>query len=134
MAGPAATVTGVIDFGLCNRASAGYDLATAIERSLVSWLEPPERREARLDQLHELLAGYCSVRRLDAAALEGLAALLPLVHVEYALSEVAYFHGVVGSQQNADLAYDDYLLGHADWFAGRAGAGLLEAVRGAAGT
>ena len=48
-AGPAARVVGVIDFGLCNLTTACYDLATAIERSAIGWLEPPGRRPVRTD-------------------------------------------------------------------------------------
>ena len=37
-----------------------------------------------------------------------LPAVFPVVHVEYALSEVEYFAHVVSSPANADLAYDGY--------------------------
>jgi Ser/Thr protein kinase RdoA (MazF antagonist) len=124
-AGDSAEVVGVMDLGLCNRTSAAHDLATAIERSAVAWLEPPARRAARVDLVTELLAGYASERRLAPGDLEAIAAILPLVHLEYALSEVEYFHDVVGSPANADLAYDDYLLGHADWFRSAPGEALL---------
>ncbi len=50
-------------------------------------------------------------------------------HLEYALSEVEYFASVVRSPQNADLAYDGYLIGHARWFAGREGSALLSHLR-----
>jgi len=51
--------------------------------------------------------------------------LLPVVHLEYALSEVEYFASVVHSPSNADLAYDTYLVGHTRWFAGPDGSALL---------
>ena len=50
------------------------------------------------------------------------------MHVEYALSEVEYFHAVVRSPANAALAYEGYLLGHLEWFAGAAGARLVAEV------
>ncbi len=121
-------IAGVIDFGLSNRTSTLHDIATAIERAAVNWLDPPGRRRGELAQVESLLAGYRSVRELAPADLEALARLLPLVHVEYALSEVEYFHDVVGSPTRSDLAYEGYLLGHADFFAGAAGAELLELV------
>jgi hypothetical protein len=40
--------------------------------------------------------------------MRALAALLPLVHAEFALAELDYFHGVTQSPQNASLAYDTY--------------------------
>jgi hypothetical protein len=51
--------------------------------------------------------------------------VLPVVHVEYALSEIEYFADVVASPANAELAYDGYLLGHARWFSSTDGAALV---------
>lgn len=127
-AGNEADVVGVIDFGLCNLTSAVYDLATAIERSVVGWLEPAERRTVHLDQMEAIVRGYASVRPLSVAEAATLPLLLPVVHLEYALSEVEYFHAVVGSESNAELAWDHYLLGHMDWFASPAGTRLAEAL------
>ncbi|MFC8429505.1 hypothetical protein [Streptomyces sp. NPDC057253] len=53
-----------------------------------------------------------------------LPALLPLVHAEFALSELGYFHGITRSAHNARLAYE-YYVGHAEWFAGADGRRLL---------
>jgi hypothetical protein len=72
------------------------------------------------------------VRPLSPAETAALAGVLPVVHVEYALSELEYFADVVDSAVNADLAYGGYLLGHADWFgtaAGMAVTGHLRARR-----
>jgi hypothetical protein len=60
--------------------------------------------------------------------------VFPVVHVEYALSEVEYFADVVSSPANADLAYDGYLLGHAAWFATPDGAAVLDHLRRRAAT
>lgn len=110
-------VSAVIDFGLANRTSAVFDLATAIERSCVEWLAPGATRGIRLDQVAALLDGYEAVRPHDAAERRALPLVLPVVHLDYALSEVAYFHGVLDQRTNADLAYEEFLLGHASWFA-----------------
>ena len=50
-----------------------------------------------------------------------LADLLPVVQLDFALSEVEYFEGVTRSPANADVAYHTFLLGHADWFSTPAG-------------
>ncbi len=126
--GAQAQVAGIIDFGLSNLTTACYDLATAIERSVVGWLEPAGRRPVRLDLARALLEGYGSVRRLRPAERAALPRLLPVVHVDFALSEVEYFHAVVRSPANALLAYHDYLLGHLEWFAGPAGVRLCSYV------
>jgi Ser/Thr protein kinase RdoA (MazF antagonist) len=129
--GPDAVVAGVLDLSLANRTLAVHDLATALERATVSWLDLDETGHAAadLDAVDALLDGYESIRPLSGLEAVALAAVLPVVHVEYALTEVEYFAGIVGSPANADLAYDAYLLGHARWFAGPEGAAMLDRVR-----
>jgi len=126
-----AQVSGVLDFGLADRTFALFDLATAIERSCIPWLDLDSGGDAPafLDQVDALLAGYRSARPLSADDIRTLVALLPVVHVDFALSEVAYFQGVVGSSASADVAYHTYLIGHARWFAGSQGQALLGHLR-----
>jgi Ser/Thr protein kinase RdoA (MazF antagonist) len=126
--GAQAQVAGIIDFGLSNLTAACYDLATAVERSTVGWLEPADRRSVRPDLVKAVLDGYSSVRPLRPEEQAALPHLLPVVHVDYALSEVEYFHAVVRSPANATLAYRDYLLGHLEWFAGPEGNRLCSYV------
>jgi Ser/Thr protein kinase RdoA (MazF antagonist) len=125
------TVSSVLDFGLADRTFALYDLATAIERNAVPWLDLDSGGPAiaDLDSVDALLAGYHQIRPLSAQDLHTLSALLPLVHVDFALSEVAYYQGVVGSTRSADVAYHAYLLGHLQWFAGAQGQRLLTHIR-----
>jgi Ser/Thr protein kinase RdoA (MazF antagonist) len=134
-AAPDAGVAAVIDLGLANRTFAAHDLAVAIERSAVSWLDLADtgRATADLGAVDALLDGYDEVRALTPAEQAALPWLLPVVHVEYALSEVEYFASVVRSPANADLAYDGYLVGHARWFASQQGAALLSHLRQRAG-
>ncbi|MCA1325044.1 phosphotransferase enzyme family protein [Herbaspirillum sp. alder98] len=117
----------VLDFGLSDRTSALHDVATAIERNIVEWLAIPHRPDqlVHLDLLDALLDGYDTLLPLGARQIHALAALLPLVHAEFALAELDYFHGVTQSPQNAALAYDTYFLGHAAWFNGDEGQRLL---------
>lgn len=126
-----AAVAGVFDLGLANRTSAVHDLAIALERSTVSWLDLAEcgHAAADLEAMDALLDGYESVRPLTPAEAAALPAVLPVVHVEYALSEVEYFADVVSSAANADLAYDGYLLDHARWFHCPAGQRVLDHLR-----
>ena len=131
----------MFDFGLANRTFAVHDLATALERATVSWLDltdpdgaDPGRAEADLDAIDALLDGYESVRPLTPAEATALPEVFPVVHVEYALSEIEYFAQVVSSAENADLAYDGYLLGHAAWFSTPDGAAVLDHLRRRAAT
>ncbi len=123
-------VASVIDLSLANRTFALRDLALAIERATVDWLDSAGRGEIGFDEpaLRGLLSGYHSRRPLTPADREVLAALLPVVHVEFALSEVEYFAAVTHSGANRDLAYRGYLLGHVQWFSTPDGQRLLDAV------
>jgi Ser/Thr protein kinase RdoA (MazF antagonist) len=129
-AAPDAQVAGIFDWGLANRTLAVHDLALALERAVVSWLDLPETGTATADlgAAAVLLDGYQTVRRLTGAEAVALPLLLPVVHVEYALSEADYFTSVAVSPEmgtaNADLAYE-YLIGHARWFGQPPGAALL---------
>ncbi|MDB5766008.1 MAG: putative homoserine kinase type PnuC-associated, THI-regulated branch, partial [Collimonas fungivorans] len=128
---PPAVAT-VVDFGLADRTCAVYDLAIAIERNMIEWLALPstppadQRPLVHIGQLDAMLDAYEAVRPLSALEAAALPALLPLAHVEFALSELAYFHGVQKSAENSALAYDTYFLGHAAWFDSDAGRYLLD--------
>src|SRR5262249_16660992 len=129
--GPGADVAAVFDFGLANRTFAVHDLAVALERSTVAWLDLAESGRAGVDfgAVDALLAGYQAGRPLGPAEAAVLPEVLPVVHLEYALSEIEYFADVVASPGLADLAYDTYLIGHTRWFAGPDGAALLDYLR-----
>ena len=125
-ASPEAEVTDIFDFGLANRTNAIHDIATAIERS-VEWLQihDASRDPFQWEQIEALLKGYEELRPLTRGEAEALAALLPLIHAEFALSEADYFFGVLKSEEKTDLAYLGYFLGHARWFSTDSGKRLL---------
>ncbi|MFI5097555.1 MAG: phosphotransferase enzyme family protein [Candidatus Acidiferrales bacterium] len=122
-----AEVTDIIDVGLADRTNALHDIATAIERNGVDWLEihDASRNPLHLEQIDALLSGYEEMHPLSREEAEAVAALLPLVHAEFALSEADYFLRVLKSREKADLAYIGYFLGHARWFDSDAGKRLL---------
>jgi Ser/Thr protein kinase RdoA (MazF antagonist) len=128
--GSDARISAVLDFGLAAANFALFDLATAIERNAIAWLALDTGLDAaHPDIARALIEGYRRQRPLDAADLDLLADLLPLVHVDFALSEVEYYHAVTHSRANADVAYDTFLRGHAAWFRTAAGQALLQAIR-----
>jgi Ser/Thr protein kinase RdoA (MazF antagonist) len=126
-----ANVASVLDLGLANRTAAIHDLALALERSVVDWLDLARTGEVRadLDAANALLDGYESVRPLDEDESAALIAVLPVVHLEFALSEVEYFADVVNSETNTGLAYDGYFIGHARWFQEARGEELIERLQ-----
>ncbi|WP_258044709.1 phosphotransferase enzyme family protein [Sphingomonas citricola] len=126
------TIETVFDFGLADRTCAAHDLAIAIERTAFAWLklgEVPDDAIADPTTALALLAGYERVRPLSRSEIATVIALLPLVHVEFALSEIDYFAGVVGDRDGALLAWDGYLLGHAEWFLSAPGQDFLAHLR-----
>ena len=120
----------MLDFGLADRTAAVYDVAIALERFAVDWLVDPRRRPGARpahSQLRRFLSAYRARRPEAARELAALPLLFPLCHAEYELSEIDYFLSVVPggaeektAQQNAEIAYRDWFLGHAEWALGRA--------------
>ncbi len=129
-----AQATAIFDFGLADRTNAVHDIANAIERNIVEWLQlvaypaHPEDVAVHFDQLEALLTGYDSVRALSDEEASALAPMTALCHAEFALSEAEYFLGVLHSAERAPMAYDGWLVGHAKWFHCCTGEKLLDAI------
>jgi Ser/Thr protein kinase RdoA (MazF antagonist) len=127
--------TAIIDFGLADRTNALHDLAHALERNMVEWLElvrDPAHLESvpvHLDHAFALLEGYEAVRRLSEEEAAALAPMLALCHAEFALTEADYFLGILHSEERARMATDGYLVGHARWFRSKSGECLLNSLR-----
>lgn len=121
---PEGRVSAVFDFGLATRTCALHDIATAIERTAIPWLEL-DGGGTDIPSAVAFLAGYCTVRPLTRDDIEAVVRLLPLVHIEFALSEIDYFSGILSDRNQADLAYHGYLMGHAEWFISAAGQDFL---------
>lgn len=126
-----AAVSTVVDFGLCDRTTAVYDIATAIERNTIPWIavQAGEGGRAELPLARAIIDGYLGESDLDPRERAALVAILPLVHVEYALSEIEYFDAITDNRAHADLAYEAFLLGHCEWFTTPPGRELLENLR-----
>ena len=123
-----AAVTAIVDFGLASATFALFDLATAIERNAISWLQLERGADAvHADIAGALIRGYRQQRALNAEDIHLLADLLPLVHLDFALSEVEYFNALADTPKS-DVAYDTFLCGHAAWFSTAPGRALLRAI------
>ena len=133
-ASPKARATAIFDFGLADRTNAVHDIANAVERNIVDWLQlvadpaQPDNVTVHMDHLQALLSGYESVRPLSGEEAAALAPMTALCHAEFALSEAEYFLGVLKSEEKAPMAYDGWLVGHARWFHCAAGKRLLDAI------
>lgn len=126
---PDAAISAVLDFGLAAANFVLFDLATAIERNAIAWLALDTGSDiAKPDIAAALIEGYRQQRTLTASDVHLLAALLPLVHVDFALSEVEYYDAVTRSRANAAVAYDTFLRGHAAWFRTTHGKAFLQDI------
>ncbi|HET7299621.1 MAG TPA: phosphotransferase [Oleiagrimonas sp.] len=127
-----AAISAVLDAGLAAPTFALYDLATAIERNAIAWMHLERGMQAVFaDTARALIDGYAEVLPLAPDQRQLLADLLPVVHIDFALSEIEYFHGITGSTANADVAFDTFLRGHAAWFDAAPGQAMLQAIRSA---
>ncbi|GBR67553.1 phosphotransferase enzyme family protein [Gluconobacter kanchanaburiensis] len=124
--GPDAQICGILDFGMSDQTCAAYDLAVAIERSAIEWLRPENDCPVAFDRLDAFLRGYQTRYTISDTERSLVSLFLPLVHVEYALSEVAYYETLVHDQNGVKAAYTDYLLGHAHWFSSPSGQKMLD--------
>jgi Ser/Thr protein kinase RdoA (MazF antagonist) len=125
-------VTSVLDLGLADRTSVPFDLAVGLERATVTWVDLAGGGRPRVDLACAvaLLSGYQAVRPLTPGERAALVAVLPVAHLDFALSEVEYFAGVLGRRDLADLAWAGYALGHLVWWRSRDGRAYLDALRG----
>lgn len=122
----------IFDFGLSTRTNAVHDIATAIERACIPWLEYQEGyadARAEPESALSLLQGYHSILPLSAQQLDLIIRLLPLVHVEFALSELDYFAGPLAQPALADVAWYDFFIGHAAWFDSDQGRIFMQQLR-----
>lgn len=122
------TVCSIFDFGMSNLSCAEFDIAVAIERSFIRWITPDAPHPIAYEQIERFLDAYTQQRHRTPARNALVASLLPLCHITFALSELAYYGYLLGDQKSADIAYHGYLLGHARWFHSPAGQGLLYAL------
>lgn len=118
----------IFDFGLSTQTCAIYDLATALERSCIPWLA---MEEAPCDHVsaRALLAGYHAILPLHPEDVDAVLDLLPFVHIEFALSEIDYFWGLLGDRKQADMAWYDFLIDHAEWFFSADGQAFIQTLR-----
>ncbi len=126
-----AAVENIFDFGLSNLSFFQHDIAIAIERAFVDWLDLKGLGAITcdLEGVGIFLSGYDSLRKLSLWDLELIADLMPICHFEYALSEVGYFSSVLKQPDNAALAYDSYLFDHSEFFRTKAGVELSCYIR-----
>jgi Ser/Thr protein kinase RdoA (MazF antagonist) len=124
-------VSSVIDLHLADLSFRMYDLAVALDRNAILWLEilAGNSEAVRYDVVEEMVRGYASVMPLSGAEVELLTRLLPVHQLDLALSNVDYYLSIEGRPERAEWAYHTYLLDHTRYFAGPEGRRTLAALR-----
>ncbi|GBQ15149.1 phosphotransferase enzyme family protein [Swaminathania salitolerans] len=105
------------DFGMADRTTRPFDIAVALERSMFGWLSP-EAGSYRVEweQIDAFLSGYDRLWPLSGRLCKAIATMLPLAHVTFACSEIWYYDTLLGREDDARTALEDYLIAHAAWF------------------
>lgn len=116
----------IFDFGMADQSSIQFDLAVAIERSMITWLEPSEANWCvRLTELEAFLHGYTAEHPLRQVDMDSVSALLPLCHIHFSLSEYAYYRSLLNDELSAEEAFNTYFFKHGLWFHDERGQTLL---------
>lgn len=128
---PHAEVAAVIDFGLSDLSSVSYDVAVAIERNFVDWLQldMPQHEDIHIDAagLKQFIQGYVAAGG-STEQLSYVPQMMTLAHIDFALYELEYFVEITQNQSHADAAYR-YLIEHTLWFATDAGQRFIQLLQ-----
>ncbi|MDL2172317.1 MULTISPECIES: phosphotransferase enzyme family protein [Asaia] len=132
------------DFGMADLTTRAFDIAVALERSMVDWMNPhavspTSKRDfvhtdqsvdyaTRPDHTAAFLAGYDQEEALGPHDREEIAAMLPLAHVAFACSEVWYYDTLLRAPDTTEVTWETYLIGHLDWFDSPPGRNLCQLV------
>ena len=110
-------VCAVFDFGLSAVSTAVADLAIALERNTLLWLEILDSKPDayRMDTARAILRGYQSLRPLNSTEAALLPHIMRAVHVDPALDWIPY-HLISGRPSNAEWALETFFRGHTAWF------------------
>ena len=124
---PAKSAAPMTHIGTTHAAASTADIA----RTAIRWLDLGQGNDDAIGDpvsALSLLDGYATIVPLGRADIDAIVRLLPLVHLEFALSEVDYFTAVVADPASAAMAWDGYLIAHADWFFAPPGRRFLRGI------
>ncbi|MFO8065298.1 MAG: phosphotransferase enzyme family protein [Spirochaetota bacterium] len=127
-------VASVVGFDLVDVAFRMYDLAAAVDKNAVLWTEiaAGQPNAVRFDVIEELLRGYCSLLPVSMVEAELLGAVLPIHHLDWALSGVEYALVHEASRERAQWYYNVYLRDHVRHYHTPSGQKILSFLRHAA--
>jgi len=107
-------VSSVIDFHLTDLSFRLYDLAAALDRNCIKWLDIQDGRTdaVRFDLIGLFLEGYNSVFSVGDDELKLLSMLMPIHQLDLAVSNIEYYFGFEKNEARAEWVYQIYLIEH----------------------
>lgn len=128
-------IASVIDFHLTDLSFRLYDLAVALDRNGILWLDILNGRTdaVRYDVLGALLEGYGSVLPIEPEEARLLSVLMPVHQLDLAVSNIEYYYGVEKSAERAEWVYSVYLIEHNRHYQSPSGGKILDFIERTAG-
>jgi Ser/Thr protein kinase RdoA (MazF antagonist) len=126
-------VATLIDFHIAGEQPAVAELAGAIDRNALHWLEILEGDDDAWSSevAAAIVGGYVAERPLDAVEQATLGPMLALHRLDFAWSLLDYYATVERSTERAAWCRDVFLQAHPRWLASPAGAAVIDAVTSA---
>lgn len=111
-------VSAVIDFHLTDLSFRLYDLAVALDRNCIQWLEFHDGKidVVRFDLIGLFIEGYNSVFPVSGPELKLLSLLMPIHQLDLAISNIEYYLCFEKNEARAEWAYQVYLIEHLKFY------------------
>lgn len=121
----------VFDFGMADANTAVFELAMALERHTIQWLDivNGDVDSYRLDLARAIISGYHAVRPLSDVEKEILPDVLAVSQIEGGVTLIDYWLRSHGRSQDIAWGYDIDFLVHGQWYRSPAGTAYLDGLR-----
>lgn len=129
------TPVSLIDFHLSNQNNFLYDLAVAIDRNTLYWLDLLSGKKGSYNLIHakKIIENYKTIiadkRKEFLPYLSYLSHALVLHRIEFALSLLNYYWNIEKSKFKAQWCLDVYIFAHGEWFHSNEGKLFLEGIQ-----
>lgn len=121
----------VFDFGMADFNTAVFELAMALERHTIQWLDVMngDADSYRLDLARAIISGYHAVRPLTDVEKEILPDVLAVSQIEGGVTLIDYWLRSHGRGQDISWGYDVDFLAHGRWYRSPSGVAYLNGLR-----
>lgn len=121
----------IFDFGMADRNTAVFELAMALERHTIQWLDVMKGHpdSYRTDLIEAIIHGYHSVRPLTDDEREVLPDVVAASQIEGGSTLIDYWLRSEGRAEDIAWGYDVGFVAHGDWYLSTSGTRYLDAIR-----